>query len=113
MTTFTNTFDSYQIFYYGGLPASSHFQVVVQCIQGEDYVGRMAFMRPGVPVPANDTVNLVGTDIPSIYYPFDSFQAIFEILKRIKPLYLFLDTNSHVGMLATGQPVPIGEEQGK
>ncbi len=112
MATFTNTFDTYLIFYYGG-QAGTSFQAVIQCYQGENFVGRMGFVRAGVAVPANTTINPLGTDVPSIHYPIASFHEIYEILKRVKPLYLFLDTNSLVGMLATGQPVPVGEEQGK
>ncbi len=111
MATFTNAFDSYQIFYYGG--AAPSFAAVIQCYQGDVFVGRMGFVPSGAPIPPNTTIAPVGTQVPSIHYAFSSFENAFEILRHTRPLYLFLDTGSGVGMLATSQTEPVGAEEGK
>ncbi len=113
MATFTNAFDSYQIFYYGGTLPSNIIAAVVQCYQGQMFVGRIAFY-PTTPasVPANITIAPVGTAVPSIHYALSSFQDVVGVLRHAKPLYLFLDTASGLGMLATSQTLPVGEEEG-
>lgn len=112
MTTFNNPFDSFQVFYYSG-PGS--FSAVIQVYNGGVFAGRMVFY-PGPPnptpnpvnVPPNGTINPLGTDVPSINYPLTSFQDIWGILRHTRPLYLFLDTGSGVGFLATSGFEPIG-----
>ncbi len=105
MATFNNPFDSYQVFYYGG--NVSTFSAVIQVYQGNVFNGRMVFFPTG-PIPANTTINPLGTDVPSIHYLLSSFEDVFEILRHTKPLYLFLDTGTTVGMLATSQSEPVG-----
>ncbi len=106
MATFNNPFDSYQVFYYGH--DSITFSAVIQVYQGNVFNGRMVFFPPGAPIPPNTTINPLGTDVPSIHYPISSFEDVFQILRHTKPLYLFLDTSTSVGMLATSQSEPVG-----
>jgi hypothetical protein len=106
MATFTNAFDSFQVFYYGG--NASTFSAVVQVYLGSVFAGRMVFFPTGSPVPANTTISPLGTAVPSIHYPVSSFEDIWGILRHTRPLYLFLDTSTTVGMLATSGFEPIG-----
>jgi hypothetical protein len=104
VATFTNAFDSFQVFYYSG---PSTFSAVIQVYQGSVFVGRMVFYPSG-PLPDNGTINPLGTDVPSINYLLSSFEDIWGILRHTRPLYLFLDTGTKVGMLATSGFEPIG-----
>lgn len=106
MATFTNAFDSFQVFYYGG--NASTFSAVIQVYQGSVFAGRMVFYPTTTPVPANGTINPLGTDVPSLNYSISSFQDVWGILRHTRPLYLFLDTSTTVGMLATSGFEPIG-----
>ncbi len=113
MATFTNAFDSYQIFYYGGALTPPPIAAVIQCYQGDVFVGRMAFVPSGTPIPPNTTIAPTGVQVPSIHYALSSFEDVFEMLRHTKPLYLFLNTSNGVGMLATSQTEPVGAEEGK
>ena len=110
MATFTNAFDSFQVFYYGTsvFPATpSTYAAVVQVYLGSVFAGRMVFFLTG-PIPVNATINPLGTVVPSIHYPVSSFEDVWGILRHTRPLYLFLDTSTNVGMLATSGFEPIG-----
>lgn len=104
MATFNNPFDSFQVFYYSG---PSSFQAVIQVYNGNIFAGRMVFYATG-PLPPNGTINPTGTDVPSINYLLTSFEDIWGILRHTRPLYLFLDTGSGVGFVATSGFEPIG-----
>ncbi len=109
MAVFNNPFDSYQLFIYSG-PAA--FPVVIQVYQAGLLVGRIAFVPDGLPLPPNAVITPLGTQIPAIYYAFSRLDAIATMLRYEKPLYLFFDTSSGVGILATAQNEPVGEQEG-
>jgi hypothetical protein len=106
MATLTNAFDSFQVFYYGG--TASTYAAVIQVYQGSVFTGRMVFFPVGTPVPPNETISPLGTAVPSINYAVSSFEDIWGVLRHTRPLYLFLDDVSKVGMLATSGFEPIG-----
>ncbi len=132
MAIFNNPFDSYQLFFYSG--AAAAYPVTIQVYQAGLQVGRIAFYPEYVPfkpvppwtgpsplepsaikpaqVPANGVINPLGTDIPSVFFPLSRLEAILTTLREEKPLYLFLDTVSGVGMLATSEAEPVGENEG-
>ena len=110
MATYNNLFDTYQVYYYGGTsPAPA---AVILTYHAGALAGQMSFYPSGS-VPANGTVAPLGTAVPALNFSLDSFDAIFEVLRYTKPLYLSLDTSTGIGYLTTGSLVPTGEEEGK
>ncbi len=109
MAVFNNPFDSYQLFIYSG-PAA--YPVVIQVYQAGLLVGRIAFVPNGSPVPANAVITPLGAQIPAIYYSYNRLEPIVGMLRYEKPLFIFLDTSSGVGMVATSQNEPVGEQEG-
>ncbi len=110
MAVFNNPFDSYQLYFYSGSAAA--YPVVIQVYQAGLLVGRIAFVPDGTPVPANTVITPLGAQIPAIYYSYNRLGPIVGMLRYDKPLFVFLDTSSGVGMVATSQNEPVGEQEG-
>jgi hypothetical protein len=111
MATLINPFDTYQIFYYGGTAPSPAARI--QVYQAGAFTGEMNFFPlPPASVPANTTIAPLGTAVPSLNYELSRFNDVVETLRQEKPLYLFLDTSSATGMLATTDLEPVGEQEG-
>lgn len=103
MATVRKDFDSYKIWYYSGHP----YEALVYCYQASSYVGRIVFFRDGVTIPPNQNY----ASGPSIHYPLGRFDDIAGILRHESPLYLFLNLDNQIGMLATSELEPTGEEE--
>ena len=103
MATVRKDFDSYKVWYYSGHP----YEALVYCSQGGSYVGRIVFFKDDSPIPPN--VNY--TSGPSIHYPLSRFNDIISILRYEKPLYLFLNLANLIGIVATAEQEPVGEEE--
>lgn len=112
MAVFTNGFDAYQLFYYSKYPSAPFFEAIIQVYQAGVLVGRIAFFPDGGPIPPNGTITPLGTAIPSVHFALSRFNDVVETLRQEKPLYLYLDTSSGVGMVATMQNEPVGEQEG-
>ena len=114
MAVFTNGFDAYQIFYYSkySTPPPPFFEAIIQVYQGGVFVGRIAFYPDSGPIPANATIAPLGAPVPSIHYALSRFDDVIEILRQEKPLYLYLDTTSGIGIIATTDKEPVGEQEG-
>ncbi len=110
MAVFTNGFDAYQIFYYTQYPSPPGFEAIIQAYQAGVFVGRIAFYSGAV--PPNGTIAPLGVTVPSIHYSLSRFNDVIEILRQEKPLYLYLDTTSGIGILATTDKEPVGEQEG-
>lgn len=110
MAQYTNGFDSYQAFYYSG---PTQFQAVIQVYASGVFNGRIGFYPDGGPVIPNGEIQPTGVKTPAINYPISRFEALMDMLRFEKPLYIFLDTGSGVGFLGTAQPEPVGEQEGK
>ncbi len=110
MAVYNNPFDTYQLFFYSG--ASAAFPVTIQVYQFGTMVGRIAFVPDALPLPPNGVINPLGTDIPAIYFPLSQLEAIVGMIRYEKPLYIFFDTGSGVGIVATSQQEPVGEQEG-
>ncbi len=110
MAVYNNPFDTYQLFFYSGSNAA--FPVTVQVYQFGTMVGRIAFVPDALPLPPNAVINPLGTDIPAVNFPLSRLDPIVAMLRYEKPLYIFLDTGSGVGIVATTQAEPVGEQEG-
>lgn len=103
MATIRKDFDSYKIWYY-----SAHsYEAIIYLYQEGSYVGRIVFYRNNVSLPPNRN----SASGPSIHYPVSRFNDIISILRYEEPLYLFLNLNNLVGIIATEEQEPIGEEE--
>jgi hypothetical protein len=69
-------------------------------------IGRIIFFKDNVPLPPN--VNL-GYG-PEIHFPLSRYNEIVSTLRQEKPLYLWFDTSTLVGSVAT-EKEPVGEEE--
>ena len=74
---------------------------------GNSYVGRIVFFKDDSTIPSNANYS----SGPSIHYHLKRFNDIILILRYEKPLYLFLNLDNLIGILATGDKEPVGEEE--
>jgi hypothetical protein len=120
MAVYNNPFDSYQLIYYGGFsltpppppPPPPPIIVIVQCYQANVFTGQITFYRDDQVQP-NTTVMPFGTAVPAISLPISCFDSVFEMLRHTHSLYLFLDTSTGAGFVATSATIPVGEEEVK
>ena len=103
MATLTKDFDTYRIFYYSGKIDAAH----IYCYQAGACVGRISFFREGEGIPPNSTFE----NGPDLKFPIGRFSDIIGILRHEKPLTLHLNLSNLIGLLATGDLEPIGEEE--
>ncbi len=97
-------FDSYKLWYCSGHPYEALIYVYKKC----SYVGSIIFYKDGTDIPAN-----VSYPEPSIHFPLSRFNDVMTILREEKPLYLFLNENSRIGMVGTCELEPTGEQEGR
>ncbi|HLL73413.1 MAG TPA: hypothetical protein VK363_18380 [Pyrinomonadaceae bacterium] len=102
MATVQKDFDSYMLWYYSGHP----YEALIYCYKAGTYVGRIVFFKDGSSIPPNN--NSSG---PSIHYALSRFNDVTTILRHEKPLYLFLNLDNLIGMVATADKEPTGEEE--
>jgi hypothetical protein len=102
-------FDSYQISYVSdsGFTTGYVNACEVNCFKDGTFVARICFYKEGKAMPAN-TLN---AGAPYIFYPLSQFIDVIDVLRYEKPLGIYVDTDSHVGALSTGQE-PVGEQEG-
>ncbi|MGB8646095.1 MAG: hypothetical protein WCF84_12720 [Anaerolineae bacterium] len=110
MAFYNNPFDMYLLSFYSG--AAAAFPVVIQVYQVGTLAGRIAFVPDGLPLPANAVINPLGTDIPAVYFPLSRLESIVTTIRYEKPLSIFLDTASGVGIIATTQAKLVGAQEG-
>ena len=103
MNVVKKDFDSYKLWYYSGYS----YEALVYCYKGTSYVGRLVFFEEGTAIPPNANYS----SGPSIHYPLSRFNDIITILRYEKPLYLFLNLTNLIGILATEENEPVGEEE--
>ena len=103
MSTVKKDFDSYKVWYYSGHP----YEALIYCYQGGSYVGRIVFFKDDAAIPVNANYS----SGPSIHYPLSRFNDVITILREEKPLYLFLNLTNFIGILATAEQEPVGEEE--
>ena len=104
MATIREDFDGYKIWYYSGDP----YEALIYVYKSTKYVGRIVFFKDGSTIPPNESC-----PEPSIHYPLSRFNDVINILREEKPLYLFLNLDNKIGMLATADIEPAGEEEAK
>jgi hypothetical protein len=103
MATVRKDFDSYKFWYYSGHP----YEALIYCYQGGKYVGRIVFFKDDSSIPQNANYS----SGPSIHFPISRFNDIILILRYEKPLYLFLNLDNLIGIVATSEHEPVGEEE--
>jgi hypothetical protein len=102
MAIIREDFDSYKIWYYSGFS----YEALIYVYRARKYVGRIVFFKDENQIPPNASY-----PEPSIHYPIRKFDDVVSILREEKPLYLFLSTNK-IGIIATADFEPVGEEEG-
>lgn len=103
MPTIKKDFDAYKFWYYRGHP----YEALIYCYKVGKYVGRIVFFKDDANIPANANY----PSGPSIHYPVSRFNDVINILRYEKPLYLFLNLDNLIGMIATSDLEPTGEEE--
>jgi hypothetical protein len=100
-------FDSYQLSYVSDSGVSSYVNACeINCFKSGAFVARICFYKEGKVLPAN-TLN---SGAPYIFFPLSQFGDIIDVLRHEKPLGLYVDSDSHVGAISTGEE-PVGEQQ--
>jgi hypothetical protein len=108
MAQLQQQFDSYLIYYRSlpdGVPGT---RVIVNCWKANTYVGALQFALDGTPLPANTG----SASSIQLNFPLSRFNDLITILRYESPLYLYLSTDSLVGIVSTAAE-PIGEEEPK
>ena len=54
-----------------------------------------------------------GKPQPSLHFPISKFNDVITMLREEKPLYLFLNEDNGVGIIATQDFEPVGEEEAR
>ncbi|MDX9956669.1 MAG: hypothetical protein RBT75_21400 [Anaerolineae bacterium] len=103
MATITKEFDTYRIFYYSGRIDAAH----IYCYKDGACVGRISFFKEGEVIPENSTFE----NGPDLKFPISRFGDVTGILRHERPLTLHLNLSNLVGLIATGDLEPIGEEE--
>lgn len=112
MATIKRQFDSYKVWYY--MPGFG-YEALIYLYQGKKYAGRITFHKEGDPTPPPSLDAPFGTPEPAINFPLSRFNDVITMLREEKPLYLFMnpDVPYNVGILATDDLEPVGEEEGE
>jgi hypothetical protein len=107
--TIKKQFDSYKIWYYSAFS----YEALIYCYSSGKFVGRMVFFNDNETIPQNGIMNPFGpsSDEPTIHFSISKFNDIINILRFEKPLYLFLNTTNWIGILATDNLEPTGEQE--
>lgn len=103
MATTRQDFDSYKIWHYSG---HSH-EALIHCFHGGVCVGEISFFKDDMPMPTNQ----ITRNRPCINYPISRFNDIISILRYEKPLCIFLNLSNNIGIVATSDQEPVGEEE--
>ncbi|MCG7968283.1 MAG: hypothetical protein JAY63_16985 [Candidatus Thiodiazotropha taylori] len=103
MATIRKDFDSYKIWQYSG----HKYEAVVYCFRANTRVGELIFHKDSVKLPQNR----LQSDKPVIHFPISRFKDIISIIRHESPLCLFLNLDKQIGMVATSEHEPIGEEE--
>ena len=103
MAVIGRDFDSYRLWYY----SNDALFALIHCYKGTVFIGRISFFKEGERIPPN--ANLPNG--PSIHFSANRFDDIMKILRRERPLYLFLNPDSLTGMVANTHFEWKGEEE--
>ena len=105
MAQLEQQFDEYLIYYRSGAEPAKP-RVFINFFKANSYVGGLRFLADGLALPTNTgTANSI-----ELNYSLSQFNDLITILRYEKPLYLYLSTDTHVGMVSTAAE-PIGEEE--
>lgn len=103
-----NHFDSYKFWYY----SSFSYEALIYLYKAGELVGRIVFIKDSEELPENGMASPFGTPVPSIHLHVSRFNDVVNILREEKPLHLFLNIDHKIGILATDDFEPVGEEEG-
>jgi hypothetical protein len=81
---------------------------VLNCYDGDSYVGSISFYKAGATVPPN---NKTSSGYVNLRYTISQFNDVIGILRYEKPLFLMLSIPSLIGYIATSEAEPVGEEE--
>jgi hypothetical protein len=105
MPSITHAFDSYQLFFYSGYSTPAYMQLYASGIM----VGRVLFFPDSLSsVPANQ----YSSNVITLYWPLSQLANLVSLLREEKPLYISLNTDNGIGILATSDFEPVGEQEG-
>ena len=80
----------------------------INCFKSGAFVARICFYKEGKVLPAQHAQQRSALYL----FPLSQFGDIIDILRYEKPLGLYVDSDSHVGALGTGQE-PVGERRAR
>jgi hypothetical protein len=89
-------FDSYRIYYYSA--PQYNWKVTLDLYNGNGFVGRVLFMKSGLPIPANVVMQ---NGKPLLHHSIDDFHNILLVLALEKPLYINLVAANGIGTIST------------
>jgi hypothetical protein len=100
-------FDSYQFGYVSDSGFSGNVNACeINCFKAGTFVGRIVFIKEGKVIPAN----ALYSGAPYVYYPLSQFGDVITTLRYEKPLSMYVDSDSHIGAITSGQE-PVGEQE--
>jgi len=100
-------FDSYQLKYVSDSGFTGNVNACeIDCFKSNAFVARICFIKAGTTMPAN----AVNSGAPYVYYPLSQFGDVITTLRYEKPLSMYVDSDSHIGAITSGQE-PVGEQE--
>jgi len=96
-------FDAYRIWHGTGTSTDVH----IRCIHGNTTVGNIYFKPDGTNMPSNSRTS---RGVLNLYYSISRFNEIITTLRYEKPLWIWFDTDTKWGYIATAQE-STGEEE--
>ena len=110
MATATASFEKFHIFYYSSHTLANYFEAMIYCYNAANsFVGRIEFYKPETGVDA--LKRTIINNQPYVRYRIDRFDDVHRILIQEKPLFLQVNDANGIGMLATSDFEPTGEEE--
>lgn len=95
--------NTYHIWYFVG---NTEAEAVIECNLSNNKVGKIHFMKDGLPIPPN----AIGPNGMNFYYSRDHFNNISTILRHEAPIQMSLSRNGE-GWLTTTDREPVGESE--
>ena len=109
MPTASANFTTYRMWYYSSHTLDAYYDCLIYCYSGTTFVGRIEFYKEAT-AEASLKSQIVGGQ-PYVRYRLSRFKDVMQILLHEKPLNLFVNGDNGIGMVATTDAEPTGEEE--
>ena len=104
MSSIRKRFDNYRIYYMTGGAENP----LINCYDGDTYVGKLCFHDEDAPLPPNA---VVPDEIIYLRYKVSQFNDVVGMLRNESPLFLRISEPSLIGYIGTSEAEPVGEEE--